>query len=163
MDDAALRSALIGAGTFAILAGTGGYLRWVELCRRPPLQRPAVLWHPAARVVAPLLALLTALGLVLLALGSPAAALVAAALLATALLGRLIRVLPAARRRRVAAALAEYERRHPALAPAAQRRAFLAERRPEWGEGLAAQLVDDWPERSDFIRFVAGLEGRLSR
>jgi len=161
MDDAPVRLALTAAGTLAVLAGAGGYLRWVALARRPPLRRPALLWHPAARAVGPLLALVTALGLALLALGSPAAALAAAALLAAALLGRLWSNLPAVRRRRVAAALTAHERRHPALAPAAQRRAFLAERRPEWGEDLAAQLVDDWPERGDFVRFVAGLERRL--
>jgi hypothetical protein len=163
MDDASIRFALTGAGTLAVLAGAGGYLRWETLCRRSPLQRPAFLWQPAARAVGPLLGLLTALGLALLAFGSPAAALAAAALLGAGLVGRLGRNLPALRRRRVAAALAEYERRHPRLEPAAQRRAFLAARRPEWGEELAAQLVDDWPERSDFVRFVAGLEGRLLR
>lgn len=161
MDDASIRFALTGAGTLAVLAGAGGSLRWAALRRRPPLRRPAFLWQPAARAVGPLLALLTALGLVLLALGSPAVALAAAVLLAAGWLGRLGRNLPALRRHRVAAALAEHERCHPALAPAAQRRSFLAERRPEWGEDLAAQLVDDWPERGDFVRFVAGLERRL--
>jgi hypothetical protein len=163
MDDAALRSALTGAGTLAVLAGTAGYLRWAALGRRPPLQRPPLLWHPAARAVRPLLAGLTAAGLVLLALGSPALALAAAGLLGAVAAARIGRGIPALGRRRVAAALAAHERRHPALAPAAQRRAFLAERRPEWGEELAAQLVEDWPERDDFVRFVAGLERQLSR
>ncbi len=163
MDDAALRSALTGAGTLAVLAGAAGYLRWAALGRRPPLQRPPLLWHPAARAVRPLLAGLTVAGLVLLALGSPALALAAAGLLGAVAAARIWNGVPARGRRRVSTALAAHERRHPALAPAAQRRAFLAERRPEWGEDLAAQLVDDWPERDDFVRFVAGLERRLSR
>ncbi len=162
MDDAQVQLALTAAGTLAILAGAGGYARWRALGRRPPLQRPVLAWRPAARAVRPALALLTALGLLLLALGSRTVALAAAALLGVALLGRIWHDSPAACRRRVAAALAEHERRHPGLAPAAQRRAFLAARRPEWGAELGAQLVDDWPERGDFVRFVAGLERQLS-
>lgn len=162
MDDARVQLALSAAGTLLILAGAGGAVRWQALLRRPPLQRPALAWRPAARAVRPALALLTVLGLVLLALGAPAAGLGAAALLGVTLLGRIRHDSPAARARRVAAVLAEHERRHPGLPPGLQRRAFLAARRPEWGEELAAQLVDDWPERADFVRFVAGLERQLS-
>ncbi len=161
MDETAIRAGLAGAGILAVLAGAGGYLRWVALRRRPPLQRPVLLWRPVARAIGPSLALLTTTGLLLLALGAPALALAAAAVLAAALGLRLWRARPGAWRRRVSAALAEHERRTAELPPAAQRRGFLAARRPEWGEDLTAQLVDDWPARDHFVRFVAELERRL--
>jgi hypothetical protein len=163
MDRPGLRLALLAAGWLLLLAGTGGWLAWLSLLARPPLARPAFAWHPASRHLGALFAALAALGLALVALGAPRAALAAACVLGGGLAAWRLRRRPARRRRRVDAALAAFERDRPGADSARLREAFLAARRPEWGEELAAQIVADQPAREEFVRTVAELERRLGR
>jgi len=161
MDDLLLRFGTTVLGGALVSVGAVGYGVWQSLRRREPHRRPALAWTPLGRRLHAVLALMVVAGLGTLAWNSPATALTAAAVLVLSALVRLLLSSGRLRRRRVSRALADFERRHPAEAPDAQRRAFLALRHREWGEELAAQIVADWPVREEFVRWVAELERRL--
>lgn len=161
MDDLPVRLGATLLGYALVVAGAGGFLAWESLRRRAPHRRPVLAWTAVGRGLHVALALTAVAGLIALAFGSPASALAAAAVLAVATLVRHASRSLHFRRRRVSAALAAFEARHRAAGPDAQRRAFLAARHRDWGEELAAQIVADWPNRRDFVRWVAALERRL--